>query len=72
MLSNNNVLSSKEILISAPAKEGYVLESVTVTDGNGNNISLNDVEGEEGIAWTFIMPESDVTVSCTVKEDVPA
>ena len=71
MLSNNNVLSSKEILISASVKEGYVLESVTVTDGNGDNISLNDVE-EEGTAWTFIMPESNVTISCTVKEDVPA
>ncbi|MBO7558654.1 MAG: Ig-like domain-containing protein [Bacteroidaceae bacterium] len=67
MLSNDNVLSNSEIFISTSAKNGYVLESVTVTDGNGNIISLNDVEGEEGIAWTFTMPESDVTVSCTVK-----
>ena len=71
MLSNNNVLSNSEILISASAKEGYVLESVTVTDGNGDKISLNDVEGEEGTAWTFTMPESNVTISCNVKEDVP-
>ncbi|MBQ2182004.1 MAG: hypothetical protein II400_07135, partial [Bacteroidaceae bacterium] len=71
MLSNNNVLSNSEILISASAKEGYVLQSVTVTDGNGDNISLNDVEGEEGTAWTFTMPESNVTISCNVKEDVP-
>ena len=73
MLSNDNVLSNSEILISASAKEGYVLQSVTVTDGNGDNISLNDVEGEEeGTAWTFIMPESNVTISCTVNEVVPA
>lgn len=71
MPSNNNVLSNSEIFVSASAKEGYVLQSITVTDENGENITLNDVEGEEGIAWTFIMPASNVTVSSTCTKEEP-
>ena len=71
VLSNDNVLSNKEIFISASAKEGYVLQSITVTDENGENITLNDVEGEEGISWTFIMPASNVTVSSTCTKEEP-
>ena len=68
--SGDEVLASSSVMISVSADEGYQVDGVTVTDENGQEVSLT--EEEEGISWTFTMPESDVTVSCTVKEFVPA
>ena len=70
--SGDEVLAGSEVLVSISADEenGYQFESVTVTDGNGQEVILTD--DIEGISWTFIMPESDVTVSCTVKEVEPS
>ena len=62
------VLSGSEVLVSVSANEGYQIESVTVTDGAGQTVTTTEVEGEEGAAWTFIMPKSDVTIACTVTE----
>ena len=41
--------------------EGYDMDTVTVTDENGNAI---DVTAEDG-GWYFLMPDSDVTVKVT-------
>ena len=60
------VLPGSEVLVSVSANEGYQIESVTVTDGEGQAVTTTEVEGEEGTAWTFIMPKSDVTIACTV------
>lgn len=68
--SGDQVLSGSEVLVSVSANEGYLISGVTVTDGEGQSVTLTEVEGEEGFAWTFIMPKSDVTVACTtIKEN---
>ena len=64
--SGDEVLATSEVLVSVSAEEGYQIESVTVTDGEGQAVTLT--EEEEGISWTFIMPSSNVTVACTVSE----
>lgn len=65
--SGDEVLSGSEVMVSTSASEGYQIESVTVTDENEQEIELT--EAEEGISWTFIMPSSDVTISCTVTKE---
>ena len=62
--NGDEVLSGSEVMISISASEGYEIENVTVTDGEGQAVQLT--EKEEGISWTFIMPRSAVTVACTV------
>ena len=64
--SGDEVLAGSEVMVSTSASEGYQIESVTVTDENEQEIELT--EAEEGISWTFTMPSSDVTVTCTVSE----
>ncbi len=65
--SGDEVLAGSEVMVSTSASEGYQIESVTVTDENEQEIELT--EAEEGISWTFIMPSSDVTISCTVTKE---
>ncbi len=68
--SGDQVLNDSEVLLSVSANEGYMISGVTVTDGEGQTVPLTEVEGEEGTAWTFVMPKSDVTVACTtIKEN---
>ena len=64
--NGGEVLANSEVLVSVSAFEGYQIESVTVTDSEGQAVTLT--EEEEGISWTFIMPSSNVTVACTVSE----
>ena len=63
----DEVLATSEILVSISASEGYQVESLTVTKEDGQAVTLT--AEEDGISWTFIMPSSDVTVACTVKEE---
>lgn len=65
----DEVLANSEVMVSISPNEGYEVESVTVTDGDGQPVQLT-VE-EEGISWTFFMPSSDVTVACTVTKPTP-
>lgn len=51
------------IYVSPDPATGYVLDAITVTDADNNNIDVT--EGEAGM-WTFIMPESNVTITATV------
>ncbi len=62
--SGDQVLATSEVLVSVSALEGYQIESVTVTKEDGQDVTLT--EQEDGISWTFIMPDSKVTVACTV------
>ena len=50
------------ILVSVSANAGYQVDGITVTDGNNQMVAVE----QEGISWTFTMPESNVTVSATV------
>ena len=54
-----------EITLTVKPNEGYVLESLTVTDKDGKEIALTD-KGE-GV-YTFAMPASKVTVKATFAE----
>ena len=65
--SGAEVLSSSEVKVSATASEGYQIGSVTVTDGEGQTVTTTKVEGQNS-TWTFTMPKSNVTVTCTVNE----
>ena len=51
------------IYVSPDPATGYVLDAITVTDADNNNIDVT--EGDAGM-WTFTMPESNVTITATV------
>lgn len=67
--SGDEVLANSSVMISVSANEGYQLEGVTVTTEDGQEVPLT--EEEEGISWTFTMPASNVTVSCTCTKEEP-
>ena len=57
------------ITLTVKADEGYALDTLTVTDKNGNEIKLTD-KGDG--KYTFTMPASAVTVKASfVKDDTP-
>ena len=61
------------ITLTVKADEGYELDTLTVTDKNGNEIKLTD-KGDD--KYTFAMPASAVTVEATfavktVEKEVP-
>ena len=57
------------ITLTAKASEGYKLDTLTVTDKNGNTVKLTDKGSGK---YTFTMPASAVTVSASfVKGDTP-
>ncbi len=62
----DEVLEGSEVLVSVSAEEGYEVKDIAVTDADGQRLQLT--EEEDGISWTFIMPQSNVTVSCTIEE----
>ena len=59
--NTNTANVGDEITVTATPADGYVLDSITVKDADGNVIELN-ADNE------FRMPMSDVTVSATFKE----
>ncbi len=62
----DEVLEGSEVLVSVSAEEGYEIKDIAVTDADGQRLQLT--AEEDGISWTFTMPKSDVSVSCTVEE----
>ena len=71
--NNGNVTSSHKtaskgttVTLTAVPDKGYTLETLTVTDKNGNEIELTD-KGDG--KYTFKMPGSKVTVKATFMED---
>ena len=60
----NSAVAGQEIAITLNADQGYELESLIVTDANGNSISVENGK--------FIMPSSDVTVKATFKKQAKA
>ena len=55
----NRVRVGEEVTIVVPDKTGYEIDTVTVTDVDGNNIQVNDNK--------FVMPDKDVTIVVTYK-----
>ena len=54
------------VVITATPEEGYVLESLTVTDSEGNELEMTENEDE---TWTFTMPDGEVTVTAVFGEE---
>ena len=53
------------VTLTISANSGYELESVSVKDADNNDITATTVTA--GTTYTFVMPESNITVSATFK-----
>ncbi len=58
--------AGKKVTVKVTPDEGYVLDELTVTDKDGNEITVNKVDEN---TFTFTMPKSRVTVSATFVEE---
>ncbi len=70
----NNASKGSTVTITVTPKEGYVLDTLTVTDAKNNKMNLTDKGGGK---YTFIMPDSKVNVDAQFikaddKPDIPA
>ena len=53
------------VTLTVASDKGYTLETLTVTDKNGDNVKIAEKNGK----YTFTMPASKVTVKATFMED---
>jgi len=56
----------ERVTVTVKPDSGYVLETISVTDKNGNDLKLTDKGGGK---YTFTMPASKVEVKATFMED---
>lgn len=80
-VSRPNASKGSAVTVTAEAEEGYVLESLTVTDEKGRELALTDKGGGR---YVFTMPGGEVTVEalfvpaaagyedCSLSGDCPA
>ena len=52
--------NGKEVTLTVEANQGYEIDTLTVTDKNGNPVQVNGTK--------FIMPDTDVTVNATFRQ----
>ncbi len=64
--SGDVVEPETEIFVLPYAAEGYTIQSVTVVDANGNPVNVTENDGN----WSFIMPNSSVTINATATSSV--
>ena len=61
-VSPKEAQAGTRVEIKVTPKTGYEMKTLTVTDANGKNVSVNtDNNGK----YSFVMPESDVTIKVT-------
>lgn len=65
-VSPANASKGANVTVTVKPKEGYVLETMTVTDKNGDELKLTDKGNGK---YTFTMPGSKVEVKATFMED---
>ena len=65
----NSAVADTTITLTATPDEGYRLDSLIVTDEDGETVALHD-RGDG--TYTFTMPPSDVTVKAAFAEAIPA
>ena len=65
-VSPKNASAGSTVTITVKPDSGYVLETISVTDKNGNDLKLADKGGGK---YTFTMPASKVEVKATFMED---
>ena len=64
--SRKNASKGTVVTVTVQPEAGYVLETITVTDKNGNVLELTDKGNGQ---FTFIMPGSKVEIAATFMED---
>ena len=64
--SNSSAAKDATVTITVTPNQGYVLDTLTVTDKDNNTVSLTKVSDTQ---YTFKMPASAVTVKATFKKD---
>lgn len=65
-VSSANASKGANVTVTVKPNEGYVLETLTVTDKNGDELKLTDKGNGK---YTFTMPGSKVEVKATFMED---
>ena len=65
-VSPKNASAGSTVTITVKPDSGYVLENISVTDKNGNDLKLTDKGNGK---YTFTMPGSKVEVKATFMED---
>lgn len=65
-VSPKNASAGSTVTITVKPDSGYVLETISVTDKNGNDLKLTDKGGGK---YTFTMPTSKVAIKVTFMED---
>lgn len=64
-----NAGSGNTVTVTATPDNGYTLDKLTVTDGNGRGVAVTDQGNGK---YTFKMPTSKVTIDASFKEISPA
>ena len=62
--SGDEVMAGANVTLTVDIDDGYELKSVSVTKEDGSDVTVT--ENTSDGSWTFAMPSSDVTVTCTV------
>ena len=65
-VSPKNASAGSAVTITVKPDSGYVLETISVTDKNGNDLKLTDKGNGK---YTFTMPASKVEIKATFMED---
>ena len=65
-VSPKNASAGSTVTITVKPDSGYVLETISVTDKNGNDLKLTDKGNGK---YTFTMPTSKVEIKATFMED---
>ena len=63
--SHKSASKGTTVTLTVDPDKGYTLETITVTDKNGDELKLTEKNGK----YTFTMPASKVTVKATFMED---
>ena len=63
-VSRSKAFEGDRVTVTVKAKDGYVLDTLTVTDTRGREIKLTEKVGEDGV-YVFRMPASTVYVSAS-------
>ena len=59
------VYDGTEVLVSIDVEAGYVFQSLTITDGNGDPVVTEELTPNE--YYSFLMPTSNVTITATAE-----
>ncbi|MBR4391936.1 MAG: T9SS type A sorting domain-containing protein [Bacteroidales bacterium] len=59
------VYDGTEVLVSIDVEAGYVFQSLTITDGNGDPVNMEELTANE--YYSFVMPTSDVTITASAE-----